>query len=200
VAVTVQPTPAPKAEPTPEETAARKRKLKELAAQHAAKLAPSLSAEEFAKLPFSEAAEIWLKSQEPVLSALTFRGYKQCVKWLNRHFADVRLRDIHIGHILCYAEQRTENSENQWTKKAGPSCVNHEVSVLQQIMRRAQLWEKNIGKLYKPLPLPPFEMPKVLSDIEKMRVFAVAEKDPSWALLARVSEGLQALRHTGVLS
>ena len=64
---------------------------------------------------------------------------------------------------------------------AGASCVNHELNTLAQILKMAELWDL-IEKHYKPLPLPNWTPPKVLSATEEERFFRVVAGKPDWSV------------------
>jgi integrase len=104
---------------------------------------------------------------------------------LNRYFGDLKLEKIHIGHLSDYQRARMENRSGTWKKNAGPSIINHELSVVHEVMKRAKLWAP-IADAYNPLPKPALSKPKVLNDIEERHLFAVAASRPEWqvALLA----------------
>lgn len=137
--------------------------------------------ESLRKLKFSAAAQLWLESRRMYLRPRPFYLAGQHVKNLNRFFEDMPLTKIHIGHIRQYQMQRTHNENKLWAKRAGPSIINHEVSALQQILKRAGEWEK-IAEHYEALPLPRWKPPKVMSDEEEMLLFAIASRNPKWVL------------------
>jgi len=88
-------------------------------------------------------------------------------------FAGLLLSQIHIGHFLEYQRQRR--------MEAGASCVNHELNTLAQILKTAELWDL-IEKHYKPLPLPNWTPPKVLTAEEEERFFRVVAGNPDWSV------------------
>jgi site-specific recombinase XerD len=88
-------------------------------------------------------------------------------------FDGVLLSQIHIGHFLEYQRQRR--------MEAGASCVNHELNTMAQILKTADLWDL-IEKHYKPLPLPNWTPPKVLTAEEEERFFRVVAGNPDWSV------------------
>ena len=92
----------------------------------------------------------------------TIEMYEWYVRNLSIVFAGLLLSQIHIGHFLEYQRQRR--------MEAGASCVNHELNTLAQILKTADLWDL-IEKHYKPLPLPNWTPPKVLSSRMRSRCF-----------------------------
>ena len=133
------------------------------------------------RLNFSAASDLWLESRKPYLRPRTFYLYGQHVKHLQAFFGKQVLYKIHIGHIREFQKARLVNADGQWPKKAGPSLINHELSALQQILKRADEWKK-IDLHYEPLPLPSWRPPKVMSDEEEMRLFSVAASNPDWQI------------------
>lgn len=132
-----------------------------------------------AAMSFRAAAQQWLESRRPYLRARTFIGYEQHVKHLNVFFGDLKVRNIHIGHLMGYQLARTQNENGRWPKAAGASLVNHEISTVQQIMKRGRVWVQ-VAEHYVPMQLPGFRSPKVLDDLEERRLFAVAATRPEW--------------------
>jgi integrase len=127
-------------------------------------LAPSLT--------FREAAEHWKNSRQDQLSEGSLRNYGDYIKALTCFFGDMRLDRIHIGHVEEYQEMREET--------CGASRLNHEISCLQQILKRAGLWDE-IKKFYEPKSLPSGEGPGIaLEEDEEQHLFMVAAKKPKW--------------------
>ena len=74
-----------------------------------------------------------------------------------------------------------------WKKTCGPSIVNHELSVVQQVMKRAKEWSR-IGDLDSALPTPTSMKKKVLDDLEKRQLFAIAASRPEWEIPVLVAK------------
>ncbi|HVG27136.1 MAG TPA: hypothetical protein VM865_05990, partial [Acidobacteriaceae bacterium] len=55
---------------------------------------------------FSVAGKIWLESRRVHLRQRVLYGYQHHCKWLTVHFGGMKLRDIHIGHVMAYQTQR----------------------------------------------------------------------------------------------
>jgi len=96
----------------------------------------------FSRLPFAQAANIWLESRGAEISGITFIDYAKWLKILNQTFGSRPLCEITIGEILAYRQERLKN--------AGPISVNHECGLLAQVLIRAGLWGE-IEPGYKPL-------------------------------------------------
>lgn len=59
--------------------------------------------------------------------------------------------------------------------------MNHEVNTLAQVLRQAELWDL-IEKHYRPLPLPNWTPPKVLTADEEEKFFRVVAGNPDWSV------------------
>ncbi|HEV2618696.1 MAG TPA: site-specific integrase [Acidobacteriaceae bacterium] len=153
-----------------------------------------------AKLPFREAGKRWIDSRAQALRGGSEANLRHNLKQLNKFFGALRVEEIHIGHIHAYQQARIANrvvfSDGQpispWTKAAGPSIINHELSVVQQVLKLAHLWTP-IAPLYKALQQPESTKPKVMTDAEELHFFAVAASRPDWEMASLV---VTITRHT----
>jgi len=123
---------------------------------------------------FEEAALNWLEIKKlQQRKPRTIEMYQWYIRNLSRKFAGILLSQIQIKHIQEYQQRRKLS--------AGPSCVNHEINTLAQILRQADLW-RVMEKQYCPLPLPDWTPPKVLTAEEEERFFRVAAGNPDWSV------------------
>lgn len=133
-------------------------------------------------LPFRDAAEIWLDSRKDYLRPRTFKGLKLHVKNLQMFFGHQRPCAIHVGHLRVYQQSRLINADKLWAEPARASYINHEMVTMKGVMELAGEWERIKAQKYEPLPLPAIQDPKVMTDEEEMRLFAVASTNPDWQL------------------
>jgi integrase len=127
---------------------------------------------ELAEMLFPEAGEIWLASRTPYISPKTFHEYELNLRTLGKTFAETKLREITADQIRAYQAMRT-------SQKCGPSAVNHECSVLQQMLKRIAKWHE-IEPQYqamRPLDRGPG---RVLSSEERTRLFHVSARKENW--------------------
>jgi integrase len=68
-----------------------------------------------------------------------------------------------------------------WTKPAGHSMVNHELSLLGRILRHCRLWAR-IKPYYFPLDIPKWSPREILSEEDEEQFFKTAAADPESAL------------------
>ena len=129
---------------------------------------------QFRVLIFEEAAANWLEiKKRQNRKPRTIEMYQWYIRNLSRKFAGMLLAQIQLRHILEYQQKRKLT--------AGPSCVNHEINTLAQILRQGDLWDA-MEKQYRPLPLPNWTPPKVLTAEEEERFFRVAAGNPDWSV------------------
>lgn len=130
---------------------------------------------------FSIAAAVWLQTRKPYLKERTFYMYGHHIETLDKFFGELPVGKIHLGHLRQYQAARISNLDKAWQRRAGPSIINHEMSVMQQILKRAGKW-KAIAHHYEPLPLPPEQKPKVMTEQEEHRLFEIAASSVEFEL------------------
>lgn len=130
-----------------------------------------------ARLPFGEAARIWLESHRRNIGAASIAEYEKNVKRLSSFFAALTLAEIHIGHFEQYQKMRLEG--DGFGRLAGPSRINHELNTLSQILTRAALWAP-IAAYYQPLKMPRPKVGGALTDDQEQTLFRVANSKPRW--------------------
>lgn len=120
---------------------------------------------------FSQAAKEWLESRRPYISPKTYHEYELNIVTLGKFFGEMRLPEITADMIRAY--QRTRLTQ------CGSFAINHECSVLQQMLKRIGKWNE-IAFDYQPLPLPKEERGRALRDEEKINLLKIASSDPNW--------------------
>lgn len=119
---------------------------------------------------FPDAAEVWLASRVPYISPKTFYEYELNINTLSRFFPSTKLKDIGADQIRAFQLERSS--------QCGPFSIKHECSVLQQMLKRVDLWQL-VQSNYEPLPLPRESVGRVLTPEERTRLFEVAQRDPN---------------------
>jgi integrase len=132
-------------------------------------LAMSIAA--LSQLPFTEACEGWLETRRPYISAKTAHEYRLNIYTLAKFFGEMRLTEIDADMIRSYQRMRMA--------KCGPHSINHECSVLQQVLKRIGKWE-DIGRGYQPLPLPKARRGRAITDQEREKLFRIMRLNPNW--------------------
>ncbi len=127
---------------------------------------------ELAEMLFPEAGELWLASRTPYISPKTFHEYELNLRTLGKAFEETKLREITADQIRMYQAMRIN-------QKCGPSGINHETSVLQQLLKRIGKW-REIESQFQALPLPDRGPGRVLSPEERTRLFKVSARKENW--------------------
>jgi integrase len=105
------------------------------------------------------------------LSPKTFHEYELNIKTLSAFFREMRLQEISADQIRAYQKMRGET--------CGACAINHECSVLQQMLKRIGRWPE-IAHNYQALPLPKEKRGRALAPEEKNRLFETSASDPNW--------------------
>lgn len=128
-----------------------------------------------ASLTLAEAGPEWLEQHKRYIKPNTLRNYTASVGSLIANLGDVLVKDIHIGHIRAYQDERG--------KFVGAYQLNGELSVLQMVLKEARCW-KPIAELYKPLRVPKRRGGHSISAEEERILREVAFTKPKWRLAA----------------
>jgi len=140
-----------------------------------------MAEEDFAQLVFSIAAGLWLRSRSRIAER-TRNDYEEHFKRLFPFFGALPLREIRIGHVQEYRALRRRHIAGRSKKNPenpGASRINHEISTLQQILKRARCWGK-LAPWYEPYPQPKTGPGVALDPIQEERLFRVAASRKRW--------------------
>jgi len=138
-------------------------------------------------MKFSAAAALWLSTRRLHLKERSFYMAGHHIEQINRFMADIPIGKLHIGHLRQYQLARMNNTGHMWKRPAGSSLINHEMSVVQMILKRAGVWKQRFALHYEPIPKPPTRPQKVMTDREEDRLFAIAASNPDWELACTVA-------------
>ena len=136
---------------------------------------------------FSSAASNWLETRRPYLKERSFYMAGHHIEQINKFMGEIPLGKLHIGHVRQYQLARMANSGQMWKRRAGSSLINHEMSVVQMILKRAGVWKPRFALHYEPIPKPPTRPQKVMTDREEDRLFEIARSNPDWELACTVA-------------
>jgi integrase len=126
---------------------------------------------DIALLLFPIAAQVWLESRRVYIAPTTFHEYELNISTLSKFFGRVGLSEITADMIRAYQRKRLAT--------CGPCSINHECTILQQILKRIGRWH-DISLHYKRLPLSKEKRGCALEPQEKERLFRVASSNPDW--------------------
>jgi integrase len=142
-------------------------------------------------MKFSSAAALWLSTRKPYLKERSFYMAGHHIEQINKFMAEIPIGKMHVGHLRQYQLARMGNTGKMWKRPAGSSLINHELSVVQMVLKRAGIWKQRFAQHYEPIPKPPTRPQKVMTDAEESRFFALGRKNPDWEL-AYIAAGITA--------
>jgi integrase len=130
-------------------------------------------------LTFERAAEAWLNSRTMApgsraryISPRTLLDLQQYVRALNRKFGLVALKDIHIGLLREYQQERSQT--------CGANKINQELGTLLRIMKRARAWTPDLQECYEPLQHEEPDIPHAMTPEEQKKFLNVASSREEW--------------------
>lgn len=127
---------------------------------------------------FARAAEIWMELRtRGHLKARTHETNLGYIAALDKFFGALRLCDITAGHLRSYQIARQENAGGLWTRQAGHSVINHELSCLGQMLKHCRLWAR-LQPYYFPLAIPKWSPRDVLTAEDEEDLFSKAASHP----------------------
>jgi len=146
--------------------------------------------ENLADMTFPDAAAWWmrLRRQNPSLRARAHEATQGYLNALEKFLGALRLFQITPGHLRGYQIARVRNAVrtsagivHPWKRAGGHSTVNHEISVLGQMLRHCGLWHA-IRPYYFPLHINGWSPRRILSEADEARFFAIAARHPEASL------------------
>lgn len=110
-------------------------------------------------------------------SEKTYREYGTA---LDKFFAELRLCEIHDGHLRVYQEWRAENHGGLWTKPAAQNRIRKEVQMCIRLLKAAGLWGEDMKSAFAQLPVQGTELQRVLEPSEEARFLEVLGSKQKW--------------------
>lgn len=133
------------------------------------------------------AGEVWLSGkQSKRLLPKTLECCTLNLEHIKLFFGDMPLKELNAGSFRAYQEARGRGLP-PFERPVGASAINHELNVLQQILRKAGLWLE-IADFYAPVKESAWKPPKTFTHREEETIFEAAESDPNVELFEIVSK------------
>jgi integrase len=140
------------------------------------------SPNDVAAMAFADAGDFWLKKRkrDPNLKPRALESISGSVNALKKYFDHVLMMNITAGMIAGYQEARMTNNyligaqlTHPWQKPAGNSAINHDCSVLSQMLDYCKCWAR-IAPEYYPMHVKGWSprLDKVFPDGEEEEFFA----------------------------
>jgi integrase len=162
-----------------------KRQAKELEKDRVAAIkqgkGASKTGREFARMPFSAAADLFATERQPHVSERTRQLDRERLKPLRSHFGQTPLLRIKASDISAYQRSRLSGEICLKGAGVGNRTVNMEITLLRQMMRRAKVWSA-VSEDVRMLPERHGVVARVLTREQKELLFAVAESKSAWVV------------------
>jgi integrase len=129
------------------------------------------SRQDFAKLSFSEAAEIYFNGRRLDLCESSLKKERQLLVKPRELFRAKQLSKIIVDDIVQFREWRTING-------VGPAAINMEVGVIRRILKRAKRWHLLSADI-RPMK-EPRSVGRALTHEEKLKLLHVAGQNEEW--------------------
>jgi integrase len=152
---------------------AQKEERKLIKAAEAGKLA--IGRDSLARLPFSEAASLFLSDRLAHLAPLSIRTEKERASVVNKSLGSIPVHRITPATVQAHIRKRkAEGIAN--------ATVNRELDIIRGVLKKAKRWHLFADEI-KPLPLRQ-KIGRALSYEEKLRLLKVAASRPEWQTAA----------------
>jgi integrase len=139
----------------------------------AARLEDLETCQKLAKMLLVEAGMAWLESRKPFLDPRTVRDYTIYLGTITKFFGNVKLEKLANPDLVrAYQQERI--------KTCRASTVNHETSILQQMLKRIRRWQE-VSPFFQPLPLSHESPGRAMTPDEERKLFGVGPMVPGWA-------------------
>lgn len=143
---------------------------------------------QLATMPFQMAFDKWLSMQVVsdeedtdvhYIAKSSETTYQEYAWALNKFFSQMRLDQIHDGHIRTYQDNRA-NCRGAWRRKAGQNRIRKEVGMLLRLMRVAHVWNDELDASFKRLPPQLTDVPRTLDPDQQMHLLEVMQRREEW--------------------
>ena len=156
---------------------------------------------EFSSLEFIVAAETWMREREMKwLRPRTHETNANYIRNLSFFFNRRRLVEITAHHLREYQICRQRNEiltprglTSPWRNVPTASLINHELSCLALILKRAGLWAL-ISPWYAPLPEPSWSPREILAEDEHIGIAVTDHHEVKVPARGRTGNGIPRLR------
>lgn len=124
------------------------------------------------------------------LSHRTLRDYQACAGALGKFFGQLKLVDIHPGHLRTYQQARAvcdasvcAGPGNPWQRPCAANRIRKEIALLLRILRSAGCWKDADQLCFQPLRAEESDIPRAMQPDEQQRFLAVAASRAEWQFI-----------------
>ena len=142
----------------------------------------STSGKDFARRPFTDAADLFIEERKPHVAPRTYQLDSERLRPLRAFFGDKPLIRIRAEDISSFQRARLAGGIRFGKGGGAPVAgrtVNMEIGVLRQLMGRAKMW-RSVEEDVKMLPENKSSKGKVLTREQKLLLFSTAATQDRW--------------------
>lgn len=146
-------------------------------------------------LTFAEAFTLWIErrmlpnagawTNARYISPRTERDLRQYARAAGMFFGELRLAEIHAGHLREYQRARAvcDRSAAAWHERAGANLIRKEVQTVMRVMRAAGAWTEHHESLFEPVQAAEAAEAHALSPEEQHRWLHTAASRAEWRVV-----------------
>jgi len=152
-------------------------------------------------LTFREAFRIWIErrvieragmwTNVRYVSERTEHDLRQYARAAGKFFNELRLSDIHAGHLREYQKARAFNrlrvagvgDTEPWGGPAGANLIRKEVQTVVRVLRAAGAWTAHLEECFEPVTATESNVPRAMTPDEQHRWLHVASSRAEWQLV-----------------
>jgi integrase len=145
-------------------------------------------------LKFSDAFDLWLehKTIDPTgMSAVRYvrsrteDDWRQYARQVRKFFGQLRLNEIHAGHLHEYQRARAvcDRSCGSWKQPAGQNLIRREVGLVVRILKVAGCWTAHFEEIFEPLPVHESDVGRAMTPLEQDQFLRAASSREEWRVV-----------------
>ena len=131
--------------------------------------------DDFARLPFRNAAERFLADRIPHLAPRSVQTERERVKPINARLGEIPVCRVTVEQVRSYIRERNEAGRSN-------STINRELDVIRGVLKRAKRWHHFAEEIH-PLPVRQ-NIGRALTYEEKVKLLKRASARPEWQTVA----------------
>jgi integrase len=125
-----------------------------------------------------------------IVSPRRARDLRQYAKAAAMFFGDLRLDQIHAGHLKEYTRARAvcdvsvcRPGAGTWAQRAGANLIRKELNVVMRVMREAGAWTSKHTRNYRPIKQVESGLRRAMSPIEQLQWLKAAGSREEWRVV-----------------
>jgi len=147
------------------------------------------------QLTFAAAFELWIArriidhagvwSNARYIAPRTERDLRQYARAVGRFLGDLRLEEIHAGHLREYQRARAvcDKTAGDWDAPAGANLIRKEVQMVKRVLAASGAWTTHLDEAWEPLQAVYADVPRAMGPEEQHRFLHLAASRVEWQMV-----------------